>query len=304
MTGRYEPLLDLRPSFIERGSPVRVRQRALQKTSISAPFCMCSVGVEGHQARYGAVYGAFAQRSRSGERGDRVATGFRGQGVAEVGVERAALQPAGLVDGEQPFDCAFAAWGSAAERELAVDDGGAQTALGGVVGRLDIGNVGERPERWPELQEVLRERAHVPLPLACRAPLEQRQHLHLDRRDLPLQRGAVAVVLELLPSLEDVPGHLEPVEAERLWRAEAEAGGEGEVAAQMRPADLPPFRLEAVVSAEAIGANNAGELVADQPVQVLLATVRRDPQHRRLFAEGAPRACAARRSGTSRSRRC
>ncbi len=69
---------------------------------------MCSVGVEGHQARYGAVYGAFAQRSRSGERGERVAAGFRGEGVAEVGVERAALQPAGLVDGEQPFDRAFA----------------------------------------------------------------------------------------------------------------------------------------------------------------------------------------------------
>src|SRR6266508_2187012 len=79
-----------------------------------------------------------------------------------------------------------------------------------------------------------------------------------------------------------------PVEPERLLRSEAEVGVEGEVAAQMRPADLPPFRLEAVVSAEAIGANNAGELVADQPVQVLLDTVRRDPQHRRLFAEGAP----------------
>src|SRR6266851_4159366 len=80
-----------------------------------ALFRMCSVGVEGHRARYGAVYGAFAPRSRSGERGDRVATGFRGQGVAEVGVERAALQPAGLVDGEQPFDRAFAALGTAAE---------------------------------------------------------------------------------------------------------------------------------------------------------------------------------------------
>src|SRR6266487_3876508 len=78
-------------------------------------FGICSVGVEGHQARYGAVYGAFAQRSRSGERGNRVATGFRGEGVAEVGVERAALQPAGLVDGEQPFDRAFAALGTTAE---------------------------------------------------------------------------------------------------------------------------------------------------------------------------------------------
>src|SRR5207248_657913 len=30
------------------------------------------------------------------------------------------------------------------------------------------------------------------------------------------------------------------------------------------------------------------ELVADQPMQVLLATVGRDPQHRRLFAERTP----------------
>ncbi len=80
-----------------------------------ALYRICSVGVEGHQAWYGAVYGAFAQRSRSGEHGNRVATGFRGEGVAEVGVERAALQPAGLVDGEQPFDRAFAALGAAAE---------------------------------------------------------------------------------------------------------------------------------------------------------------------------------------------
>jgi hypothetical protein len=104
-----------RHEMVRRGSTVRVRQRALQRRRTSALLCMCSVGVEGHQARYGAVYGAFAQRSRSGERGNRVATGFRGEGVAEVGVERAALQPAGLVDGEQPFDRAFAALGTAAE---------------------------------------------------------------------------------------------------------------------------------------------------------------------------------------------
>jgi hypothetical protein len=74
------------------------------------------------------------------------------------------LQSAGLVDGEQALDRAFAALRPAAEGELAVDDSGAQAALGGVVGRLDVGDVGERPERRPELQEVLRERAHVPLP--------------------------------------------------------------------------------------------------------------------------------------------
>src|SRR5947207_11094452 len=56
----------------------------------------------------------------------------------------------------------------------------------------------------------------------------------------------------------------------------------------MRPADLPPLRLEAVVGAEAVRADNASEVVADEPVQVLLAAVGRDSQHRRLLAEGTP----------------
>jgi hypothetical protein len=83
-----------------------------------------------------------------------------------------------------------------------------------------------------------------------------------------LECGAVAVLLELLPGVEDVPGDLEPVEPERLLRAEVEVGVEGEVAAQMRPADLAPLRLEAVVGTEAIRADDAGEPVADQSVQM------------------------------------
>src|SRR5712692_5608169 len=230
-----------------------------------------------------------SRRSRSGERGNRVGTGFRGEGVAEVGVERAALQPAGLIDGEQPFDRAFATLGAAAERELAIDDGGAQAALGGVVGRLDIGHVGERPERRPEFEQVLRERVHVPLPFPSRAPLEKRPHLLFDRLDSLLERGAVTVLLELLPGLEDVPGDLEAVEAEGLLGAEAEVGVEGEVAAQVRPAHLPLFGVEAVVSAEPIRTDDTGERVADQSVKVRLAAVGCDPQQRRLLAEGAPK---------------
>jgi hypothetical protein len=94
--------------------------------------------------------------------------------------------------------------------------------------------------------------------------------------------------LKLFPRLEDVPGHLEPVEAGRFFRPEAEVGVEAEVATQVRPAHLPPFRLEAVVGAEAVGADDACEVVTDEALQVLLAAVGRDPQDRRLFAEGAP----------------
>jgi hypothetical protein len=64
----------------------------------------------------------------------------------------------------------------------------------------------------------------VPLPLPGRAPLEQRPHLPLDRGDALLQCGAVAVLLELLPSVEDVPGDLEPVQAERFLASGAEVG--------------------------------------------------------------------------------
>ncbi len=103
-----------------------------------------------------------------------------------------------------------------------------------------------------------------------------------------LECFAVAVLLELLPRVEDVPGDLEPVEPEHLLRALAEVGMEGEVAAKVRPAGLPPFRLKAVVGAEAIRTDDAGELVTDKPVEMLLAAIRRDLQHRRLLAEGAP----------------
>src|SRR5713101_4804608 len=109
-----------------------------------------------------------------------------------------------------------------------------KAALGRVVGRLDIRHIGEGPERRPELEQILCERPDVPLPFPGRAPLEQRPHLLLDHRDALLQGGAVAVLLKLLPGLKDAPGDLEPVETERLLRAEAEVGMEGEVAAQVR----------------------------------------------------------------------
>ena len=72
---------------------------------------------------------------------------------------------------------------------------------------------------------------------------------------------------------------------------------EGEVAAQVRPAHLPPLRLQAVIGAEAIGADDTGEVVADQPVQVLLAPVGRDPQTRvglTIETEAAGRPCRTR----------
>jgi hypothetical protein len=48
---------------------------------------------------------------------------------------------------------------------------------------------------------------------------------------------------------------------------------EGEVAAQVRPAHLPPLGVEAVVGAEPIGTDDTGEPVADQSLQVRFAAV-------------------------------
>jgi hypothetical protein len=57
-----------------------------------------------------------------GEERGGVAAGVGGERVDEVGVQAAALQAAGGVRGEQPFDASFAAGGLGAEGELAVDD--------------------------------------------------------------------------------------------------------------------------------------------------------------------------------------
>jgi hypothetical protein len=65
------------------------------------------------------------------------------------------------VGGEQAFEPAFAAGGLAAEGELAVDDGAAQRALGVVVGRVDVWDGGECPERGPELEQVARDPARA-----------------------------------------------------------------------------------------------------------------------------------------------
>ncbi len=72
-------------------------------------------------------------QSDGGERGD------------EVVVEGAALQAAGGVDRQEPFDAPLAVGRLGAEAELAVNDRAAQRAFGVVVGRLDFAVVGEGP---------------------------------------------------------------------------------------------------------------------------------------------------------------
>src|SRR5450759_2663755 len=184
--------------------------------------------------------------AESAEQRDGVAADLGGEHVAEVGKERAALQAAGHRGQEQPRDGALALFGLAAQRELAVDDRAAQAALGVVVGRLDAGHAGEGPQRRPAFEQVLREGAVAAVARRlARRLLEQRPKLLLERADPLKQALAVSVPAELSPGGEQPLRDPKPGRAELLLGAEPLAVG-GEVAQQMRPAELPPFRIEVV----------------------------------------------------------
>jgi|SRR5581483_3525497 len=78
----------------------------------------------------------------------------------------------------------------------------------GVVGRLDAFDADERPERWPDLEQLVGEDAVVAGALAL-APgaLEQFAQLALDRLQFARKTAAVAVFLEGLSQPQrDGPG--------------------------------------------------------------------------------------------------
>ena len=83
-----------------------------------------------------------------------------------------------------------------AEREFSVDDGAAECAFGGVVGRLDVRVGGEGPERGPDLEQVGGELSvpAVALPLG-RGLFEQVAEFGLDLGDLGLESVAVVVLV-------------------------------------------------------------------------------------------------------------
>src|SRR5450756_744242 len=240
----------------------------------------------------------------SGEQRNGVAADLGGEHVAEVGKERAALQAAGHRGGEESFDRALAALGLAAQGELAVDDRPAQAALRVVVGRLDAGDTGEAPQRRPALEQVLGEGAVVPrLRALTRRLLEQRPELLLERADALAEAGAVSVPAALVPGGEQPPRDPKPGRAELLLGAESLAVG-GEVAHQMSPTELAPLGVEVVVGPPAIGAGDAGEVLAEQRLGLAAVATLGDAEDRGAQGERAPEACACRRAGASRSRRC
>src|SRR6266699_418219 len=163
---------------------------------------------------------------------------MRDDGLAQVGEQRAALQAAGGVRREQPRDAQLATRGLAAERELAVDDRRAQRSLGVVVGRLDAGVGGERPQRRPGLQEVARHAAAALVARALRGEGADDRLVGAPQGvNRALQLLAVTRVDEDLPCPEDALAQLEAGFAELLLGGEP-FGVRLEVAPQMGPAQL------------------------------------------------------------------
>src|SRR5450830_573444 len=224
----------------------------------------------------------------SGEQRNGVAACFGSEHIGEVGKEGAALQAAGYRGREQPFDGALAPLGLAAERELAVDDRPAQAALGVIVGRLDAGHAGEAPQRRPALEQVPREAAVAAVASAlARRLLEQRPELLLERAEALAEAGAVSVPAALVPGGEQPPRDPKPGRAKLLLGAESLAVV-GKVAHQVRPTELPPFRIEVVVGPLAVRAGDPRELLAEQRLGLAPVATLGDPEDRRAADERPP----------------
>src|SRR6266536_5300688 len=162
-----------------------------------------------------------------------------------------------------------------------------------VVGRFDSVGVGEGPEAWPALEKVAREVAVI---LGARAlaggVLEQCAQLVLERGDLRLQSGAVAVGLVGVPGGEEVAGDLEAVAAELFLFCNTFAVA-GEVAQEVGPAELPLARVEVVVAAPAVGADDPGEPLAEQRPGLERVPAGRDPEHGGPARQRTPEGAAA-----------
>ena len=109
----------------------------------------------------------------------------------------------------------------------------------------------------------------------------------LERCDLRLQPGSVAVELVALPGGEELTCEHEAAGSEALLFGHPLAVG-GEVSEQVRPAQLPLGGSEVVVAAPAIGADDPGEALAEQRSGLEAVAAGRDPKDRRRTAQRAP----------------
>ena len=117
---------------------------------------------------------------------------------------------------------------------------------------FDAVGVCECPKPGPAFEEVAGELAVVVRPWALAGGVvELGVELGLQWRDPGLEPGSVAVLLELLPGFEEVVGDGEAGGSEVVLFALSFAVG-GEVAEEVRPAELTSVGVEVVVSAPAV----------------------------------------------------
>ena len=171
----------------------------------------------------------------------------------------------------------------------------AWSLVGSTSGMLaKLHRAGQRLSRLPAKVRWRRLRAAL-----ARRLLEQRSELLLERAEALAEAGAVSVPAALVPGPEQPLRDLKAGRAEVLLGAESLAVG-GEVAHQVSPAQLPPFRIEVVISPPAIGGSDSCEPLAEQCLSLALVAALGAAEDRRAAGERAPEACACRRAGASR----
>src|SRR5665648_168261 len=105
-------------------------------------------------------------------------------------------------------------------------------------------------------------------------------------------RRAVSVPAALLPGGEQSPRDLQARGAELLLGTESLAVG-GEVAHQVRPAELASLGVEVVVGPPAVRAGDAGELLAEQRLGLAAVATLGDPEDRGAEGERPPKRALA-----------
>src|SRR5665647_3406918 len=121
----------------------------------------------------------------------------------------------------------------------------------------------------------------------------------LSGSTLSSRRARSASARNFCPGCEQPCGDPKAGGAELLLGAEALAVG-GEVADQVRPAELTSLHIEVVVGPPAVRAGDAGDLLAEQRLSLALVATLGDAEDGGAARERPPEACACRRAGASR----
>ena len=114
--------------------------------------------------------------------------------------------------------------------------------------------------------------------MAAQRGFKQGAELGLDRLHFALEPGAVSVVAVVVPGVEEAACELESLLAEGFLGGEP-FGVEAEVSLEVAPAGLAAFGDDVVVGPPAVGAADAGELLAEQFLEPVAVAVFGDPEY-------------------------